>query len=227
MTHTLAFDVYGTLIDTNGVVVALQKMIGDRAAEFSRVWREKQLEYTFRRGLMRRYGDFSVCTRDALEYSCAALGINLSRTDRQTLINSYAVLPVFSDVIAALDDLQKADYRLYAFSNGKADAVKALLEHAGILDYFIDIISVDEIRTFKPDPAVYRHLLKRCNSAAESSWLISGNAFDVLGAKSVGLRAVWLQRSPASNFDPWDDFSADVDIPSLEKLDEAIRSIAS
>jgi len=50
MAVTLAFDVYGTLIDTHGLVSALEKMIGSGAEEFSRIWREKQLEYSFRRG---------------------------------------------------------------------------------------------------------------------------------------------------------------------------------
>ena len=66
MTVALAFDIYGTLIDPHGVVKQLQQAVGDGAAEFSRVWREKQLEYTWRRGLMRRYVDFGVCTRQAL-----------------------------------------------------------------------------------------------------------------------------------------------------------------
>jgi len=223
MTNTLAFDVYGTLIDTNGVVVALQEMIGNQAAEFSRVWREKQLEYTFRRGLMQRYRSFSVCTRDALNFTCAALNIDLGMKDKQRLMDSYGVLPAFSDVVKALDGLKTADYRLYAFSNGKADAVKALLDHAGILDHFIDVISVDEIQTFKPDPAVYFHLLKRCNSAPESSWLISGNAFDVIGAKSAGLKGIWLKRTAAAVFDPWEGFAPDASIPALTELDEAIR----
>ena len=51
---TLAFDVYGTLIDTQGVTVILEQFLGDRAFEFSRTWREKQLEYSFRRGLMQQ-----------------------------------------------------------------------------------------------------------------------------------------------------------------------------
>ena len=225
MTNTLAFDVYGTLIDTDGVVVALQEMIGNQAAEFSRVWREKQLEYTFRRGLMQRYRSFSVCTQDALNFTCTAMDIDLSVENKQRLIDCYGVLPAFSDVVSALNDLKTAGYRLYAFSNGKAEAVKALLDHAGILDHFVDVISVDEIKTFKPNPAVYVHLLKRCNSVPESSWLISGNAFDVIGAKSAGLKGVWLKRTAAAVFDPWEGFRPDVSIPSLTKLDEAIREL--
>ena len=58
MSLTLAFDVYGTLIDTGGIVTALQKLIGDQAKPFSDLWRSKQLEYSFRRGLMQNYRDF-------------------------------------------------------------------------------------------------------------------------------------------------------------------------
>ena len=52
MATTLAFDVYGTLINTHGVLSLLDDMIGDNAQAFSNTWREKQLEYSFRRGLM-------------------------------------------------------------------------------------------------------------------------------------------------------------------------------
>ena len=55
MSLALAFDIYGTLIDPHGVVQELRKHLGERAPEFSALWREKQLEYTWRRALMRRY----------------------------------------------------------------------------------------------------------------------------------------------------------------------------
>lgn len=60
---TIAFDVYGTLIDTDGVVSRLREWIGSQADVFSQTWRSKQLEYSFRRGFMRRYENFAVCTR--------------------------------------------------------------------------------------------------------------------------------------------------------------------
>jgi 2-haloacid dehalogenase len=224
MSNVLAFDIYGTLIDTNGVVIALQKMIGDRATEFSREWRIKQLEYTFRRGLMQRYRDFSICTLDALNFTCMALKFDLSEPDKQTLLDAYSVLPVFPDVHEALEDLRSADYQLYAFSNGKADAVNTLLKHAGIRDFFIDVISTDELKTFKPNPAVYHHLLKRCNSAAETSWLISGNPFDVMGATSAGLKGIWLQRTAAAVFDPWKEFSADASVNTLTELNKVLSN---
>ncbi len=54
MRQTLAFDVYGTLIDTQGIAATLKGWMGERATVLARAWREKQLEYTFRRGLRGR-----------------------------------------------------------------------------------------------------------------------------------------------------------------------------
>jgi 2-haloacid dehalogenase len=69
MAITLGFDVYGTLIDTHGIIVTLERFIGSKAAEFSRAWRDKQLEYSFRRGLMQNYENFAVCTGNAFDYT--------------------------------------------------------------------------------------------------------------------------------------------------------------
>ncbi len=225
MRTTLAFDVYGTLIDTNGVIKSLEAMIDANTAKlFSTMWRDKQLEYTFRRGLMNRYQNFAVCTREALEYTCAQTGVDLSATQKSELIQTYRVLPAFADALAALKSLDNAHFQLIAFSNGKADAVEALLSHAGIHAYFEDIVSVDEIKTFKPSPDVYSHLLTRSQSDAKQCWLVSGNPFDVMGAQSAGLGGVWLQRSAEAIFDPWADFEPDIIIHQLTELNTVMAT---
>ena len=200
---TLAFDVYGTLIDTHGVVVMLGKHVGDKASEFSRIWREKQLEYSFRRGLMQNYENFARCTSNALDYTCAYLKATLSQKDKQELLDAYTVLPAFDDVAEGLAGAMNSGFRMFAFSNGSADAVETLLKHACLRNYFIDIVSVDEIKSFKPNPGVYSHFLRRAGASGTSAWLISSNPFDVIGAISSGMRAVWVKRSPEALFDPW------------------------
>jgi 2-haloacid dehalogenase len=184
MSITLAFDVYGTLIDTAGVVTALSKYLGERADAFSQLWRDKQLEYSFRRGLMHKYQNFAVCTSNALDYACRRFKVSLSEPDKQKLMSAYRILPSFPDVEPSLAKLKSASYRMFAFSNGRADDVNTLLQNATIANYFEDVVSVDEIGTFKPDPAVYKHFLKRSESSGEKTCLISGNPFDVIGALS-------------------------------------------
>ncbi|MEJ2592225.1 MAG: haloacid dehalogenase type II [Candidatus Thiodiazotropha sp.] len=203
MPITLAFDVYGTLIDTHGVVRALQGMIGDKARAFSQTWRDKQLEYAFRRGLMQHYENFAVCTRDALEYTCAFYNTPLSEAQKTTLLSAYRELPAFADVREGLTLLSGAGYRLFAFSNGTTDAVSALLASAGIDDYFLGVVSVDDVRSFKPNPAVYAHFLRESGAVGGDAWLISSNPFDVIGALSAGMRSAWVRRALEVPFDPW------------------------
>ena len=53
MRPAIAFDVYGTLVDPLAIADHLELLVGDRAGRFAELWRTKQLEYSFRRGLMR------------------------------------------------------------------------------------------------------------------------------------------------------------------------------
>ena len=217
MAVTLAFDVYGTLIDTHGVVAKLGEIVGDRATDFSSTWRDKQLEYSFRRGLMQNYENFAVCTRDALDYTCRRYGLEIRQADKQALLDIYRELPAFDDVHGALTALSARDCRSYAFSNGSEDAVETLLATAGIRDLFHGVVSCDDLRTFKPNPAVYAYFLTRAQASASKAWLISGNPFDVIGAISAGMRGAWVRRSADSIFDPW-GIEPTVTVSGLDEL---------
>jgi 2-haloacid dehalogenase len=203
MKYTLAFDVYGTLINTSGVFNSVEKMIGDKAKLLMDTWRNKQLEYSFRRGLMNTFVDFSVCTKDALEYSIRYLKINLTDTQKNTLLNEYKVLPAFPDVKNGLQSLKNDGHKIYAFSNGSTHTVSNLLINAEIINLFDGVVSVEDVQVFKPSPTVYEHFNTKTNSIKSDSWLISSNSFDVIGATSYGMKTAWVQRSEDSIFDPW------------------------
>ncbi|MGB7597900.1 MAG: haloacid dehalogenase type II [Gallionella sp.] len=203
MAITLGFDVYGTLIDLDGIIAALERIAGDKAAEFTRIWRDKQLEYSFRRGLMQNYENFSVCTGDAFDYTSALLDVPFSPAAKAEVMSAYRTLPAFDDVAEGLARARQSGHRIYAFSNGRAEAVETLLRHAGIREYFIGVISTDEMKSYKPNPGVYSHFLRRAGALGADAWLVSSNPFDVIGAISSGMRAAWVKRSPQALFDPW------------------------
>ncbi|MBZ5603154.1 MAG: haloacid dehalogenase type II [Acidobacteriia bacterium] len=211
----LAFDVYGTLIDPLSMEAALAEYFGKNAAQAAALWRQKQLEYSFRRAAMKAYENFDVCTTQALDYTCRSFGVTL---DHDALLAQYRRLPAYPGTGAALARIAARGDRLAAFSNGTEKSVRALLEHAGLLGRFEAIVSVDEARSFKPDPAVYEFLARRLSS--REIWMVSSNPFDVIGAKSAGLRAVWLRRDANAVFDPW-GLSADATVAGLEELAEA------
>jgi len=74
MPGAIGFDIYGTLVDPLEMNEHLRPLVGDDLTDrFSELWRDKQIEYTFRRALMRRYENFGVCTRQALVYTASVL----------------------------------------------------------------------------------------------------------------------------------------------------------
>lgn len=63
---------------------------------------------------------------------------------------------------------------------------------------FSDIITVEEVKKFKPHPNVYHHLAKKVGKSERQMaevWLVSGNPFDMVGAKAVGMKACWVDRA--------------------------------
>jgi 2-haloacid dehalogenase len=213
----LAFDVYGTLIDPLGMEVHLREAFGERAKEATALWRSKHLEYSFRRALMRKYVNFDVCTAQALEFVSAQLGIPLAEQEKCRLLAEYLRLPAYPDAAGALKTLQQQGFRMVAFSNGTERSVRALLKQAGILEHFSGIVSVDRLRTFKPNPAVYEHLAKRVRRPQAFAPITSNELLEITHTDFFGLRAVWVQRDPKTVLDPW-GFSPDLMLHSLEEL---------
>ena len=64
--RAVLFDAYGTLFDVHSVVLRAGAGIGGNLQALSQLWRQKQLEYTWLRALMRRYEDFWNVTEAAL-----------------------------------------------------------------------------------------------------------------------------------------------------------------
>ena|SRR5579872_2247536 len=213
----LAFDVYGTLIDPFRMEDHLRAFFGVRAKEATELWRNKQLEYSFRRALMKRYENFDVCTAQALQFVSRQLEVPLADETVRNLLDQYLLLPAYPDVQAALGELEAREFKMVACTNGTEQAVRGLLDRAGILAKFSKIVGVDPIRTFKPDPAVYEYLAAQVQAEKEMVCLISSNPFDVIGAKACGLQTVWVQRDPKKMFDPW-EFQADLHVRSLGEL---------
>ncbi len=224
MTAAIGIDIYGTLVDPQEMSIHLQPLVGSLADKVAEIWRTKQLEYSFRRTAMKLYEDFSVCTRQALAYALDSQNVQLPTSEQNDLLEKYQQLSALPDVIPGLRDLKAAGHTLCAFSNGLEQNARKVLTSAGLISYFDGIISTDEVKSFKPDPRVYQLLQQRLGRAPNETWLISSNAFDVIGAKAAGLRAAWIKRDPNEVFDRW-DILPDVTAADLEDASLQLRKI--
>lgn len=224
--RTLAFDAYGTLFDTTSVDRALEQYVGERALEFAYHWRQKQLEFSFRRGLMRKYVPFNVCTADALRYVSYLYELDLQEADIEALLAEYRRLSCYADVVPALSTLKAAGHQIMILSNGHPDDLQELVQRNELESYFEDIVSVHEIESFKPNPDVYKLFIERSQATKENAWLISGNTFDFVGAISFGMKGALVQRDNNRMIDSW-EVDPTVTIASLNELADMLDESAS
>lgn len=220
--RALVFDAYGTLFDVHSVAQLCEELWPGQGAALSRLWRAKQLEYTWLRSLMRRYEDFARITEAALLHACAALGLPIDEQRRRKLLGAYRELATFPEVRDALAALKASKIRLAILSNGSPAMLRAVVAHAGLDALIRTSISVDPRKIYKPAPTVYRLAVERLGVPKRDIGFVSSNCWDACGAKSFGFRAFWINRTGA----PVDALGAAPDhvITGLDELPYLLRA---
>lgn len=185
------------------------------------------------------YEPFSTITLRSLKHTVAEAGLKMTDPQTDDLMHAYDNLSTFPDVISALQSLkQEKGITAVVFSNGTkamvGNSVKQsedLSPHQGV---FQDLIVVEEVKRFKPDPAVYKHLATKMGKGTDAKamgemWLVSGNPFDIVGARSCGMNAAWVDRTGSG----WSDGLADgeagkpnIVVKGLGEVVDAVRKHA-
>jgi len=194
--QAIAFDAYGTLFDVYSVTALCDRKFPGRGVELSRLWRAKQLEYTWLRSLSGQYQDFWRVTDSALTFACRSLNLACPTLTREELMESYLHLEIFSDVRPALAKL--SHFKLAILSNGTPRMLSAAVESAGLNGVFTDVISVDEVKIYKPSPGVYGLVSKHLGVPNSAVAFASSKFWDVAGAKSFGFWTCWVNREKLS-----------------------------
>jgi 2-haloacid dehalogenase len=189
------FDAYGTLFDVYSVTSLCEELFPKRGNTLAAMWRAKQLQYSLLRSMMNCYKDFWQITEDGLVYCANSLKLELTTEKRRRLMEAYLTLSAFPDVRPGLEALHKAGVRLAILSNGHPKMLAAAAESAGIAHLLERLVSVDEVKTFKPSPNVYRLIGSRLGVDPNDTGFVSSNSWDIHGAGAAGLTAFWIQRS--------------------------------
>ena len=191
-----AFDAYGTCFDINSAAMGLANKIGKDWLAFSSTWRTVQLEYTWLRSLMKRYVDFWKVTEDSLEYAMESHGID--KNFKNELLNLYKKLNPYPELKDCLKSLKSKKLKICVLSNGSPDLLKQLISNADVQVLFDDLISVEDVKIFKPDPQVYELVTKKYICKPEEVCFMSSNTWDIVGGGLFGYQTVWVDRDRKS-----------------------------
>ena len=192
--RAIVFDAYGTLFDVHSPLRKLAPEVGEKAEEISRLWRQKQLEYTWLRSLMGVHADFWHVTGDALDYALEFHGVDEPGLKDQ-LMALYLKLEPYPEVAAALQAVRARGRQTVILSNGSPSMLESAVRHSGLDKLFNLVLSVEDVGIYKPSRRVYRHAMQKLAiHDAPSICFISANTWDAQAAAAFGFQVARVDR---------------------------------
>lgn len=198
--NTAVFDAYGTLFDVaaaartaaaepnrDALAACWQKLAND--------WRLKQLQYTWLRAVADAHGDFWDVTQDGLDWALENNDLQGDAELRERLLQLYWELAAYAEVPAMLKALKDAGLNTAILSNGSPKMLNGAVQSAGIGGLLDDVLSVEDVRVFKPHKSVYDLVGNRFNCPANEVLFVSSNGWDAAAASGYGFYTTWVNRA--------------------------------
>jgi 2-haloacid dehalogenase len=193
--RAVLFDAYGTLFDVHSVALKAEQLFPGHGDALSRLWRERQIEYSRLSSMAGRYQPFWQLTGLALQQAAALLRLDLSAGAHTQLLNEYRHLASFPENRAVLEALRARGVPTGILSNGDPAMLDVAVKSAGFSDLLDHLLSVDPLQRYKPDPAVYALGPSATGVPASETLFVSSNGWDAIGAAWFGYRTLWVNRA--------------------------------
>jgi 2-haloacid dehalogenase len=197
--QALTFDLFGTILDLGGsltpplIPFLYTKGATITAADFWAQWRDRQRIEQYQDTLMLLgHSGYLETARRAFVYTLRRNRIEATADEVAIFMLNWQQLSPFPDVVPALERL-RGRYKLVALSNGEPDFLQHLVDNR-IHWAFDAIFSVNQVGAFKPHPAVYRGAALHLGLEVNQCLMVSSNAFDAVGARACGYRAIYVNR---------------------------------
>lgn len=219
----LTFDCYGTLIQWDeGLLAAMDRILSAKGGNidqkaFIAVYdrHEHALEEE------RPHRIFADVSALALERAMAEFGLPFDVADADILTSSIGGMPPFPEVVATLERLKAAGFRLAIISNTD-DAVIAgnVAQLGGHVDR---VITAEQAGAYKPSSQIFHHAWNSLGIGMNDLVHICASPhLDLAAARELGFRSVWIDRGTGRK--PLADYHPNEIVPTLDKLPAVIAA---
>src|SRR6185503_21375068 len=192
MPRVIVFDLMGTLLDLRALDSHFERFFGDAAVR--KEWFMQTIQLALAAALSNAYEDFGVQADTGLEITARHYKVSLLGEEKNLILSTLRKLRPYPEVAQSLQRLRDAGLRLATLTNSTAQAAEAQLTYAGLRDHFEQVISADEIQSFKPAPEVYHLAARRLNVEPGEIQLVTAHDWDVTGGLRAGCAAGFIAR---------------------------------
>ena len=204
--NTLAFDMFGTVLDLGGSLAGpagqfLKEHGSDVSGEaFWADWRGRQRIEQYQDNLLMlgHSGYLETCRRSFI-YCLRLHKVEFSYDDVAKFMAVYDDLRPYDDAVTGLQRLvDSGKFRMVGLSNGEQTYLEKLVRD-NIRIRFDDVISVEKAGSFKPHPSVYRTAARMLDKSPAEIMMVAAHSFDITGARACGYRAAYVNRYDLPN----------------------------
>jgi 2-haloacid dehalogenase len=188
--RAVVFDVMGTLFDLAPVRRRLSELGAPEGA--LEAWFGRMLHSAASLTLVGEFHPFREIGESTLRTTLAQLEVDGERAGE--VLQALGRLDPYPDAAQAFDLLEAAGVPAVTLTNGGREHTETLLESAGLRSRVQQVLTVEEVRAYKPHPEPYHHVARTLGLPSESLTLIAAHGWDVLGARAAGLSAIWVDR---------------------------------
>jgi 2-haloacid dehalogenase len=190
----LVFDVNETLIDIEAMTPLFRQIFGSPRA--MREWFGQLVTYSMTAAMSHAYVDFFTLGQAVLRMLANIHAVRITDENIDRIREAMLTMPAHPDVVAALTKLRDSGFRLVTLTNSppNRDGLSPL-GHAGLGRFFEQQFGVDALHTYKPDPAVYRHVCHELAVVPAECMMVAAHVWDTIGAQSAGNTAALVTRS--------------------------------
>ena len=217
--HVVAFDI----VETTFSLEALRPQLSAQGIPGASLetWFARILRDAFALAVTDTYAGFRDIAAATLAEIAREHGRELGKAGLDAVLEGFGQLDPHPDAAEAFRILRSADVRVAALSNGAAETTQALLQRAGFSSLVERVISVAEVRQWKPRRGLYLHAAEVLDVTPAELALVATHAWDVHGAKCAGLFTGFVARGQS--------FPATMAAPDIigQSLAEIAREIAA
>lgn len=194
----IIFDVNETMLDLAPLKTSVGKALGGRE-DLLPLWFSTMLHYSLVETLTDDFHTFGEIGTAALMMVAERQGIELTREDaKSAIVTPLRSLPPHQEVATGLKLLAEDGFRLVSLTNSSAEGAETQLRNAGLTNLLEKRYSVEPVKKYKPHPAPYQMVLDDLGVRPEEAMLVAAHAWDLAGAKKVGLQTAFIARPGAS-----------------------------
>lgn len=193
--EVVVFDVNETLLDLSGLAPAFSAIL---PVELMTVWFTRMLHNSLVANSTGHYDAFDRQGVDALIVTAGSIGVSVSEPEAAELVAGMTSLPPHPDVVPGLERLSESGFRLATLTNSSFPVLEAQMGNAGLIGFFDELISVEEVEQFKPAPATYLYAAGRLRVPIDDMRLVAAHAWDVTGAARAGAKTAYVSRGKSA-----------------------------